>query len=315
MYLFHDMKEMRYMSDRIVECPILGCNNTVPRQTSSFLCEPQFLCKEHQIYISLTTFEYADVRDNLLWRQGADVKYLLDIKGVKRECRMARERSEDALTWNVFRYLQNHDLISQTLERFTGELLVEPEVIYWSYSAADKGVSSLLKAARKSFRESAGTEPDIIINSKHHIIFVEAKFTSGNETRPKREAVLDKYLAANDGWYQQVFQKDIRTVCVDERKYELMRNYLLGTWLAEQHNKKFTLLTLTGAKYGRDSDLRFRDCIIENDQFRYIYSYWEELRGVIQNHLPDSLGREIVLDYLSGKTAGYRGGRLVRAFM
>jgi hypothetical protein len=69
-----------------------------------------------------------------------DQEDLKDIKAVKRESRMARERSEDALTWNVFRYLQKHDLIFQAMERFTGEYLVDPEMIFWSYSAVEKGL-------------------------------------------------------------------------------------------------------------------------------------------------------------------------------
>ncbi len=129
-----------------------------------------------------------------------------DIKAVKRESRIARERSEDALTWNVFRYLQKHELIRQAMERFTGEDLVDPEVIYWSYSEREKDRSSLLTAARQSFRKSAGTEPDTIIDSKSHLIFIEAKFTSGNRTTPSGEDVLDKYLMSNDRWYESVFQ-------------------------------------------------------------------------------------------------------------
>jgi hypothetical protein len=316
MYLLQHLKETIEVSRDEVECPIIGCRHRVERQKGKFLREPKFYCTEHKIYISPSTFEYADEQENLLWQHPENRQYLEEIKDAKRESRMARERSEDALTWNVFRYLHKNQLLSLALERFIGEFLEDPEIIYWSYSSVEKGVSSLLREARNTFGETSGTEPDLIINSKNHLIFIEAKFTSSNQTKPRTEGYLKKYAESQDGWYQAVFQKDIHTVCIEMQKYELMRNYLLGTWLANKHGKKFTLLSLNTVNFGRDEeDMRFRDCLIENDQYHYIYSVWEELRGVIINHLPDSLDKEILLDYLRNKSAGYRNGKVVGAFV
>jgi hypothetical protein len=289
----------------------------VKRQRGRFLKEADFLCNDHQIYISPSTFEYRQEKDNLLWQRQEDMEYLKTINGFKRESRMARERSEDALTWNVFRYLQNHRLVWQTFERFTGDRLEDPEVIFWSYSDCEKGEFPLLNEARNRFGESkrAGTEPDLIICSKNHLIFVEAKFTSGNDTAPSKEDYLEKYIVANDGWYANVFKKDIKTVSMKDKKYELMRNYLLGTWLAQRYQKKFILFSLSPAKYDFGGLQDFRNSIHENDQFRFIFSFWEELRGVIQNHLPDSDDKDLVLEYLREKSAGYRDGKLVEAFL
>jgi hypothetical protein len=315
MYLLQHLKETINVSNEEVECSIFGCQHVVKRQSAEFLCEQPSLCKEHNIYISPSTFEYANELDNLLWKQPEDERYLANIMRIKRESRMARERSEDALTWNVFRYLHNNHLLSKTLERFIGELLKNTEMIYWSYSSDTNGVSPLLAEARHSFGERAGTEPDVIIDSDDHIIFIEAKFTSGNHTKPRNESVLDKYAKSNNYWYEKVFQKDIKVVSIEMEKYELMRNYLLGTWLGHKYNKKFTLLSLNAVNFSKEEGLSFRDCLIENNQSRYIYSVWEELRGVIQNHLPESVDRELVLDYMTNKSAGYRNGKVVRAFV
>ena len=65
-----------------------------------------FLGPQHGIYISPSTFEYADEFDNLLWHDPADRELLAAFKPFKRESRLARDNSEDALTWNVFRYLE-----------------------------------------------------------------------------------------------------------------------------------------------------------------------------------------------------------------
>jgi hypothetical protein len=315
MYLLHDLKERIGINKDTVECPIIGCRNHVKRQTSKFLREPEFHCEVHQIYISASTFECANELDNLLWQEEEDTEYLMKIKKVKRESRIARERSEDALTWNVFRYLEKHELIGEVVERFTSDIIVNPEIIYWSYSEREAGISSLLKEARRAFNERAGTEPDIIINSRDHIVFIEAKFTSGNKTKPKNLGPLQTYATLNNRWYQNVFQTDISKVCIENEKYELMRNYLLGTWLAYTYNKKFTFLSLNAARFSSQTDLNFKELIKENDQFRYIYSVWEELREVIQNHLPESSDKDMVLDYLRNKSAGYRNGKVVKAFV
>ena len=67
------------------------------------LIKQLFKCPKHNIYISPTTFEYQSELDNLLWKDEADLDLLDRTKGVKRESRIARDRSEDAVTWNVFR--------------------------------------------------------------------------------------------------------------------------------------------------------------------------------------------------------------------
>lgn len=317
MYLLPNLKKEVIIEDFVVECPVVGCKNFVERQKSKFLRKPQFFCKQHRIYISPSTFEYESEEDNLLWCHETDNRILEEISNIKRESRMARERSEDALAWNVFRYLHKHQLFGETMEQLipTKEKLEEPEVIYWSYSPRELGKSSILTKARKAFNELSGTEPDIIINSKRHLIFIEAKFTSGNSTKPSNEDILNKYYEAKDKWYQNVFQKDIRTVCMIMRKYELMRNYLLGSWLAHMYDKKFTLLSLNAHKYHRKGDLAFRDCIIENDQFRFSSVVWEELRDVIHGYLPDSNDKRLLLHYLHNKSAGYQNGKIVKAFI
>ena len=111
--------------------------------------------------------------------------YLESTKLFKRDSRMARERSEDTLTWNVFRYLEKKQLRNEAIERFIRDVIEESELIFFFYFELEGGTLSLLKEERRTFQESTGTEPDIIIDSKEHIIFIEVKFTSGNRIKPK----------------------------------------------------------------------------------------------------------------------------------
>lgn len=85
--------------------PDLGLHNKVVKQTNHFRTKPEFKCPDHGIFISPSTSEYDCECRNVLWKD--DHNLLTDVKKVKRESRMARERSEDALSWNVFRYLEN----------------------------------------------------------------------------------------------------------------------------------------------------------------------------------------------------------------
>jgi hypothetical protein len=85
------------------------CSEKVERQSGFFTREERFKCPKHNIYISPSTFEYQSELDNLLWKDKADLDLLKRIKSVKRECRIARDNSEDAVTWNVFRFLEKNN--------------------------------------------------------------------------------------------------------------------------------------------------------------------------------------------------------------
>jgi len=72
---------------------------------------------------------------------------------VERESRMARDNSEDAVSWNVFRFLERNNLIEGFLSSITGLYLNSSEVIYWSYSQKEDNVLSKLNEARREFGE------------------------------------------------------------------------------------------------------------------------------------------------------------------
>lgn len=98
-----DLKARITVTDSTVECPVKDCTAIVERQRGSFTLDRRFHCTKHMIYISPSTFEYQREADNLLWRDPEDLALLQGIRVVKRESRMARDNSEDALIWNVFR--------------------------------------------------------------------------------------------------------------------------------------------------------------------------------------------------------------------
>jgi len=169
-------KKIEVEGDTII-CPIIGCKNqvrkmtkSVPKSLDAYLGKgeddrekfDQYLCKEHKIYITPTTFIYEDLRDNLLWYD-ADKDLLDEIMKVKRvKAQLHHDASEDAVTWNVFRFLERNKLLSGFLEGLHNSLVKSPEVIYWSYSQSQQKVWNELEKARAKFGESPqrSSEPD-----------------------------------------------------------------------------------------------------------------------------------------------------------
>jgi len=314
-----ELKERIKITDSTVECPVKGCSERVERQRGVFKKDERFKCPKHNIYISPSTFEYSIEGENLLWTD-ADDKDLLDkIKLVKRECRMARDNSEDAVTWNIFRFLERKDLISAFLSKVTGFTVQEPEVIYWSYSQSQNRSWDMLEKARKEFElvPSKGSEPDIMIVSKNALIIIESKLTATNEKGPSNQNVENKYITGGQGWWTDVFYSDFKTVAMVEKKYELSRFWLLGTWMAKQKQKDldFCLVNLVLSEREKDIETVFRRHIKENQTRRFVRITWEDIYKQILNHDLSGADRDMIIKYFRNKTIGYDGnGRLQRAF-
>src|SRR5690348_14349221 len=131
-----DLRPVRVNEASRVLCPVIGCIRDLPRQQRLFQRTEAFRCPDHGIYVSPSTFEYEDPRDNLVWTDADDVRLLQSLAGVKRESRLARERSEDAVTWNVIRGLEKADVLGSWLESISGFKADRPCVAYWSCDPA-----------------------------------------------------------------------------------------------------------------------------------------------------------------------------------
>ena len=246
MYTVQTLKPKIFITPTNVECPVLECDESVERQRKSFRREARFQCPKHQIYISPSTFEYPEELDNLLWKSKEDQALLAALKRVKRESRMARDNSEDALTWNVFRYLETANLLSGFLSNFTQKDQGKTELIYWSYSQVTGMAMSGLDRARKEFGENLqrSSEPDLIVVTDKALFFIEAKLTAKNDTTPSNPKEHKKYLSGGGGWFRKVFISEYESVAIQAEKYELMRFWLLGSWLGAQTGLDFYLVNL-----------------------------------------------------------------------
>jgi hypothetical protein len=322
MYGINDLKAKISFTETYVECPVKNCNEKVERQRQTFRREENFRCPIHNIYISPSTFEYETEFDNLLWTDGSDKDRFRQIKQVKRESRIARENSEDAVTWNVFRFLERNGLLSGYLTRLTGKHQGSAELILWSYSPRQDGSFDLLDKARIEFGEqpNRGSEPDIIVMTDNALFFIEAKVLAGNDTSGNGETLQrhitepKKYISGSGNWYSSVFKNDYNSVIIDQ-KYELLRFWLLGTWMAERLNIPFYLINLVMKDREINIEQEFGKHILQNDMRVFKRTYWENIYDYIITSGISNQETDIFKEYFKNKALGYNSDReLIMAF-
>jgi hypothetical protein len=321
-----DLKEFITLAEGSVECPVSGCQQTVPRQRKKFRAASSFQCPDHRIFISPSTFEYAADTESMLWAGDDDLALWKCIKtpGVKRESRMARDNSEDGMTWNVFRYLERHGLTGEFINAAAGEQVARnPRVVYWSFCQTSKKPWQPLLDAATTFGEriERRSEPDIIVDDADLLVFAENKWLSGNRTKPTDPANPKRYDTGDDGWFGKVFKPTttFQKVAVDAKLYELMRLWLLGSWIAHRAGKRFLLLNIVRAEKETDIEARFGAHVEADSQRRFRRFTWEGLHASIIRPRAGSPGSDRLARYFREKTLGYRvvkGGKakLCRAF-
>jgi len=317
MYGLQDLKPRIMVTPTTVECPVKGCCQSVARQRSSFKREERFRCPDHKIYISPSTFDYDSEFDNLLWTTEDDLSLLQAIKTVKRESRISRDNSEDAVTWNVFHYLESANQLDRFLSSITRKGPRQAELIYWSYSQKMNGAWSELNKARKEFGENIqhSSEPDLIAITERELCFIEAKLTATNNTVPSSSSSNNKYLIGGKKWFEQVFTSDFDTIAMKAKLFELFRFWLLGSWLASQTGRDFYLINITLSQHEMDVEHRFRPYIQAGVNRFFVRITWEDVYKYILDKAPVNNDKNVILDYFRNKTIGYHYSELQKAFM
>lgn len=317
MFGLQNLKSRIEITSTTVECPVKGCGQSVARKRKSSKDEDIFQCPDHRIYVSPSTFKYASKEDNLLWKNGDDLNLLENILKVKRESRMEHDNSEDALTWNVFRWLEKANLLGNVLSRIVHAEGVFMDLVYWSYSVKAKDSWQELNKARDEFGETMqrGSEPDLIALTDKSIFFIETKLTASNDVIPSDITNRKKYLTGGNEWHKQVFVSDFESIAIQAKKYELFRFWLLGSWLAKEMHRDFYLVNVVPAERETDIEARFTSHIRTSENRKFKRVSWEEIYHCVNEIVPDSADRQKFADYVQNKTIGYnRLGELQKAF-
>ncbi len=212
----------------------------------------------------------ADVREGLSGVLAASVN--LVNRTNKRE-KFCFETSEDAVTWTVFRFLQKSDRLDAVVAPAQPRGL--PALLFWGSAAngsdADR-VAAVLWQASRGLGESPDrrTEPDVVIAWRDLLVFVEAKYRSGNN-RKAEYAHFTRYLDR-----PQLF-----TMLSDEVQragyYELVRNWRVGIEVAERlRTDRFVLVNL-GPPRLDSSAHAFSRSLAETPNRRFMHLTWSSL--------------------------------------
>lgn len=309
MYGLKELREELIVTESTVKCPVRDCETVVARQRRVFLREERFFCGKHGIYISPSTFEYESESENILWDYGRLNKHM----GSKRESRIARDNSEDAVTWNVFRYLEGQNLLTAFLSDFSGTQLKEAQSFYWSHDLKAGKPWEPLWVARKTFEGNPyrGSEPDLIVLTDKILFFIEAKVTASNETHPSRSNHPKQYVSGADGWWNYAFipEADYTQIAEKEQKYELMRFWLLGTWIAKQVNRDFILINLVREMSEKDIESKFRKWLPRETAENFQRLSWESIYRFICSQEKHGVEKERIMRYFREKAVGYKNKR------
>jgi hypothetical protein len=324
MYGWNDLKKEITIENNRVICPFIYCQEKFDKMTknghnlrSNKKDIQKYLCKAHEIYISPSTFRYDNVLHNVLWK--GDFNKLVESKNFKKRFnQFDHDNSEDALSWNVFRFLEKNDMIKEFLEKIFENPINTSEVIYWTYSQSQKVIWKPLNEARNIFelKPDKGSEPDIIIKTDNSLFFIEAKLKANNLT-PKSKDVNKiannpgKYITGGNKWFEKAFKTDYRKIVFD-RKYELMRFWILGTWIAKHEDDPldFYLINLVRKEKEKNIEEEFRRHIKENFNggHKRIFKRmtWEDIYEYISKHALQNKNKTTILKYFENKTIGYK---------
>jgi hypothetical protein len=182
--------------DRI-RCCVRDCPRWLAKRRRG-VKDPGIYCPDHGISVSKSpTYVYRDYRRNFI----VAIPQLQRVVPLKFErWRLGNERSEDAVSWNVFVGLAELGGLMAVFRHLSGlEPRSEPELYLWGVRI---GVPAphrwpTLAAVRDILEPGIGipTEPDIMLRVPGQaLVLVEAKFGSPNSTLPGRNMTVEQLV-------------------------------------------------------------------------------------------------------------------------
>ncbi|GAB5442346.1 MAG: hypothetical protein Fues2KO_26950 [Fuerstiella sp.] len=232
--------------------------------------------------------------------------------------RLGAERSEDALSWNVFRSLQEAGRLRDIAESITGmKSPVEPALYLWGICVTGESCEPwhLLVEARKRFEsdlpvERPLTEPDIALHLPgKYLILIEAKFTSKNTFYRSGPRANDSSLTKDElvGIYQDPELQILNVRAAEQADrvfYQLWRNTVFAEWMSRFDHPSTKAFHVNLVLDGQDIDsaFEFRRMVTERYQGRFQRLTWEKIYR--QTAADPRLVR--LRRYFETKTAGLR---------
>lgn len=305
---------------RRVRCYVAGCDQVVRVPTKVDQGE---ICPVHGIrcHYSMNSpkYSYADARRNIIVSQELFASRIVGHPFKYESHRLGLENSEDALTWNVFRSLQEAGCLHDVAHWITGlGIDTEPTLFLWGICLANDRFEpwDLLIAARERFEnnlpvERPLTEPDIALYLPgQYLILIEAKFTSPNPwyvNGPRKDSgslTKDELLELyNDSQFRMLDGDKAQEA--ERVHYQLWRNMVFAEWMAltdgMQTRAYHANLTRAGREVG--SCAEFHKLVRPDFSDRFVQIAWEDIYHLV---VADDTSLGTLRGYLENKTAGLR---------
>jgi hypothetical protein len=249
---------------------------------------PESVCPDHGISVSGSaspTYVFSDCRRNFV----VDVARLEAFTKLKVESwRLGNERSEDALSWNVFVGLARLNELASVFRCLTGiETKAEPELYLWGIRFSDEEPRPWENLDRVRDALESGhripTEPDVILRIPGRlIVLIEAKFGSPNGTllgQEKRFGDVSDFLAlypSVDGKADPLNREWIEQQAPSAVLQQLLRNIIFAQWLASE-DEQAMVVNLVRESEEQDIVTKINNHLAEDSPVSFRRGTWESL--------------------------------------
>jgi hypothetical protein len=274
-----------------VRCFVRGCQHFLLPPTRETAGE---VCPDHGITCTRSaTFGYRNVRRNTITAHDLLATGIVHHPFKFESGRLGWEKSEDTLTFTVFRAFQEVGRLNQVARYITGrEEEDEPRLFLWGIEAADDRLRpwDLLIEARQRFERSLPvkrplTEPDIgLLLDGRYLVLIEAKFTSPNTHYTDGPRKDDQSLTKDE---LLTIYTDPRCPALDLEAakkaeavaYQLWRNVQFASYMASLAKPGTVpyFANLVRRGYERESFRGFQTLVRPEYLGRVVQVTWEEL--------------------------------------
>lgn len=306
--------------ERSVRCFVHGCDRILRVPTRKFRGD---VCPEHGIRChhssSKPTYSYVETARNIIASPELFSTRIVGHPFKFESHRLGAERSEDALSWNVFRSLQEGGRLGELGEMITGiRSRIEPTLYLWGICVTDDTCDAwhLLIEARERFEsnlpvERPLTEPDIALHLPgRYLILIEAKFTSRNTHYKSGPRANASSLTKDEltSIYQDPELQIVNPLLAEKADrvfYQLWRNTVFAEWMSQLDHPNTQAFHVNLVLEGQDEDsaFEFRRMINERHQGRFQRLTWEYIYHSVVCRQPTM---QRLSHYFETKTAGLK---------
>jgi hypothetical protein len=313
----------------LVKCYVRGCEEMLRPPSRGFRGD---CCKAHGIYCHLSgssvTLTYRDFRRNLIVSPELFARKVRGNPHKVESHRFGFLNSEDAVSWNVLRSLQEAQALHLIAQWVTGqEITTEPFLYLWGLSSSDNRFEPwpLLTEARRRFEigrlpvARPLSEPDIaLVIPGRLVLLIEAKLLSANPVvyrgQPRRtpqSLTMDELLDLYHDPALRILDFDrlhaAERICSQLHRYLVFAEFLAR---ADGPSTQAYLANLVRAGQEHESTSEFRQFLRPEYADRFTRMTWETVYALAGLHWRRLAHLQ---EYMLAKPVGV-GGRFVPAF-